>query len=162
MSERTTPEARLLVLAGESCGGRWVSGWLRDAGGLDVTHYSWPHGPDDEGDRRFPAEEVRQWCMAGDGALLVVVRDPTFVAPSAVEAHPTDREAAAMHVVEAVSMAAVCAADYGTPVRLVTYEALCAWPGVLAAMLGYWLGVGVLPVPEVVDGNARRVREGGL
>lgn len=144
----------VLLLGGESTGGRWVASWIRTAG-LHVEHLSWPHGPDDRGPRRYPHGDAALWAgWFPHGRIVVLVREPSFVEQSAPRAHPVDGDLAALNVLDAVHAAVQLGWDNGLPVRMLVYEALVAHPEYVARSLGRWLGVPLAPPADVFDADA--------
>jgi hypothetical protein len=139
---------RVAVLGGESCGTRLMSQLLAKAG-CEVLHRSFPY----EGAhlRHWPDDPLRAYDADG---YVVMTRDWWAAARSQVRAgHVASEELAFANLQEATCRIAQLV--HGKQWRAVGYEGFVQRPQVVFDNLSDWLGLPIIEVGDIFDGNAR-------
>lgn len=144
----------VLVLGGESTGGRLLARLLDADPDLDVDHYSMPHGGG--ADRRWPTDVE---LHAGEyDAVLVTLRSWLPMVASKRENHRPDAtvEEIAAEIREAYERIIVWCQQRPVPWRFVLYDALVATPAETLTGICEFLDRPPLPLAEMVEnGNTK-------
>lgn len=148
---------RILVTGPESSGGRLAAQLLAADPGLDVAHFSAPHGPAG-GDRHWP--DTRDYAGFAPERAVVTVRDRLPMVCSQLIHHLPGATAAVAdaNVDEAYRRTFRWLRARAVPLWLLDYEQLVAHPHDELAQLWRWLG---RPMPDlagqitIYDGDAK-------
>lgn len=148
---------QVLVIGGESTGGRLLQRLLSVDDGLRVEHFSMPHGGGE--DRHWPTKV--ELVGRRYEAVLVTVRSWSPMIRSKVERHvPLGATVAELEAMFAYEQIMAWLTGSGNHWRFVVYEALIADPDRVMADIWDWLGRPRLAVSEdIVDGNAKWYEE---
>jgi len=143
---------RVVVLGGESTGGRLVARLLGADAGLAVEHYSMPHGGGAA--RHWPTD--CELADAAPAAVLVTIRAWVPMVASKAAHHVPNMAHAEREAAEAYERIFAWLHSSGHRWRWLVYEALVARPEATMAGVWRWLGRPVLPPTELIeDGDAK-------